>query len=192
MSFLELVKQTRSTRRFKKDYNIPYNTLIDLIKMANMCPSALNRQPMKYIICKNPKINNIITDNVIWAPYIKDFKPSVGQRPNTYLIMVLDKKIVSRAEIDAGIQAQTIMLGASSYGYSGCIMEKFNKPQLTSLFALSDDYEILLLLALGMSDEKIIVDEMKDDDIKFYHDQDGNHHVPKRNYQDLILKEYID
>jgi hypothetical protein len=45
-----------------------------------------------------------------------------------------------------------------------------------------------MILALGKTKEKVIVDEVTNDDVKYWRDEEKNHHVPKRNLNDLIIK----
>ena len=53
---------------------------------------------------------------------------------------------------------------------------------------IPDKFEILLILALGKPVENVIIDDIKDDDVKYWRDSNKNHHVPKRNLKDLIIK----
>ncbi|MEE3394010.1 MAG: nitroreductase family protein [Lachnospiraceae bacterium] len=197
MDFIELIRNTRSTRRFLQSEKISIKDLHTLVRAASLCPSALNRQPMKYIVSNNGNINAEIFKNLIWAPYIKDWDgPVEGQRPAAYLIMVLDKELSPSAEIDAGIQAQSILLCAKSMGISGCMLEKINKPEIAKIFELSDRYEVQLVIALGKGAEDIIMEPVvREEDgghgIKFYHDTEGRHHVPKRSAEEITLREYF-
>ncbi|MDY6324465.1 MAG: nitroreductase family protein [Catonella sp.] len=191
--FLDLIKRTRSTRRFKQDVRIENNVLMKLVSVASYCPSAMNKQPMKYIISNSDEMNRKIFENLIWAPYITDWAgPEPGQRPAAYLIMVLDTDIAEKAEIDSGIQAQSILLCAQSMGISGCMLEKINKQELSKVLELPERYKIQLVIALGVRDEEIVIDPVKDESdgghgIKFYHDEAGRHHVPKRKAEELVL-----
>ena len=44
------------------------------------------------------------------------------------------------------------------------------------------------VLALGKPVEKVIIDEVKDGNIKYWRDNNSNHHVPKRSLGELIVK----
>ena len=54
--------------------------------------------------------------------------------------------------------------------------------------AIPDKYEILLILALGEPVEKVVIDDISNDDVKYWRDEEKTHHVPKRRLDDLILK----
>ncbi len=194
MDFIELMKQTRSTRRFQQDRIIEIDKLETLTEAASLCPSAMNKQPMKYILSNKEPSNKLIFDCLIWAPYIKEWAgPIQGQRPAAYLVMMLDTHLIKKADLDAGIQAQSIMLCARSMGIAGCIMEKVDFKRLAKELEIPEEYEIQLVLALGYPDEKIVregivSDEAGGHDIRFYHGTDGTHHVPKRLPEELIYK----
>ena len=53
---------------------------------------------------------------------------------------------------------------------------------------IPDEYEILLVLALGKPVEQVVIDPVGEDgDVKYWRDADGVHHVPKRSLDELIL-----
>ena len=80
------------------------------------------------------------------------------------------------------------MLGATEEGLGGCIIASIKREELSEDLKIPDKYEILLILALGKPVEKVIIEEIKDDDVKYWRDDKGNHHVPKRDLNDLIIK----
>ena len=51
------------------------------------------------------------------------------------------------------------------------------------------NYEILLVLALGKPVENVIVEDIRNDDVKYWRDSNKNHHVPKRSLEELIIKD---
>jgi hypothetical protein len=53
---------------------------------------------------------------------------------------------------------------------------------------IPERFDILLILALGKPVERVILDEIKDGDVKYWRDDEKNHHVPKRSLDELIIK----
>jgi len=49
-SIHNLVRKSRSIRRFQENRRIPDEILTELVDIARFCPSAGNRQPLRYII----------------------------------------------------------------------------------------------------------------------------------------------
>lgn len=68
------------------------------------------------------------------------------------------------------------------------MIASIKKEQLRYEFKIPDQYEILLVLALGKPVEKVIIDQVMNGDIRYWRDSEKNHHVPKRTLDELILK----
>jgi nitroreductase len=60
-SLLELVKNTRSIRRFKAD-PIPDEYINKIIEVARWAPSGFNQQPWEFVVVKNPKLRKKIVE----------------------------------------------------------------------------------------------------------------------------------
>lgn len=193
MNFMELMKKTRSTRRFKENISVSEDTLYYLLEAASFCPSAMNRQPLKYVLSHSEELNDKIFECLIWAPYIKEWAgPEKGERPAAYMIMCVERSLAENVEFDAGIQAHCIALAAADISLGSCIMEKVNFKKLAKIIDLDESLEPILVIALGEPDEEIVIDDIVDEaegghGIKFYHDEEGRHHVPKRKAGDMLL-----
>jgi nitroreductase len=80
------------------------------------------------------------------------------------------------------------MLGATEAGLGGCMIASIKRDALRDELKLPERFEILLILALGKPVETIIVDDIRDNDVKYWRDEKQIHHVPKRRLDELILK----
>jgi nitroreductase len=185
-----LVKKNRSYRRFRQEIAVERDTLVQLVDLARIASSPHNLQPLKYILSCDAETNEKIFSTLSWAMYLKDWVgPAPGERPPSYIIILGDKEIGSSFERDAGIAAQTIMLGAVEMGYGGCILGSAHHDKLRSFLKIDDRYQIMLVLAVGKPGEKVVIENVgPDGDIKYWRDQDGVHHVPKRALKDIILE----
>ena len=189
MNLKELVFKTRSYRRFDESERIDYKTLAGLIDLARLSASGANRQPLKYLVYNSEKDCARVFHSVVWAAYLKDWDgPDKGERPSAYIVILGDKTITEGFGVDHGIAAQSIMLGATEAGFGGCMIASIRREQLRSELGIPDRFEILLILALGKPVENVIIDEIKDGDVKYWRDADKNHHVPKRTLNELIIK----
>jgi hypothetical protein len=66
-----------------------------------------------------------------------------------------------------------------------------DRPALRQVLDNPEQYEILLILALGKSAETVVLEDVgPDGDIKYYRDEEDVHHVPKRTPGELIVQEY--
>jgi nitroreductase len=68
------------------------------------------------------------------------------------------------------------------------MIASFKKESLTELLRLPEHMEPIMVIALGKPKERVIVDDIKDGDIKYWRDESQNHHVPKRTLDELIYK----
>ncbi|MDR1198240.1 MAG: nitroreductase family protein [Prevotellaceae bacterium] len=184
----ELIAKNRSYRRFYEDVNIDLHALKSFVDLARLSPSARNLQPLKYIISNSKKINGEIFTTLAWAGYLKDWDgPVDGERPSAYIVVVVDKNITqSKPEHDEGIVSQSILLGAVEHGLGGCIIVSVRRQELAKILNISEQYEIALVIALGKPKEKIVITEVKDDDIKYFRDENAVHYVPKRSIDDIV------
>ena len=189
MEFKNIVKQNRSYRRFYEERPIPQDDLIELIDMARLTPSAQNLQPLRYIPASDKEKCSIIFTSLYWAGYLTEWQgPDEGERPSAYIIILSDTSVSKSVKWDHGIAAQTILLGAVSKDYGGCIIGSINKDKLRGDLKIPEQYEIELVIALGHPKENVIVEEIgKNGNIKYYRDEKLNHHVPKRKLRDIIL-----
>lgn len=70
----------------------------------------------------------------------------------------------------------------------GCMIASINKKELRKVLDIPSRYEILLVLALGKPRETVVIDSVGPaDDIKYWRDSKGIHHVPKRSLDDIIV-----
>nr|NQU92684.1 nitroreductase family protein [Bacteroidota bacterium] len=96
--------------------------------------------------------------------------------------------IKSGLKNDQGIAAQSILLGAVDKGLGGCIIGSIKRELLREMLNIDPMLEILLVIALGKPKEQVVIEKMnQDDNIKYWRDENGIHHVPKRNLDDLIV-----
>jgi nitroreductase len=185
----ELIKRNRTYRRFYEEVKIQRNTIEELLELARLSSTGGNLQSLKYIISYNDEKNGLIFPHLRWAGYLKDWDgPVEGERPSAYIIMLLDKNIAKSCFWDHGIACQSILLGAVEKGLGGCQFGSIDREGLIRDLHISDEYEILLAIALGKPKEEVVLEEIGDsNDIKYWRDENQVHHVPKRKLVDLIL-----
>ncbi|MGD2146289.1 MAG: nitroreductase family protein [Anaerolineae bacterium] len=188
----ELVEKNRSYRRFYQDDAIDLETLRALVDLARLSASGSNLQPLKFILSADPETNARIFPNTRWAGYLKDWAgPAEGERPSAYILILGDTEIRRSIGCDHGIAAQSIMLGATERGLGGCMLGALDRKGLREDLDIPERYDILLTLALGRPKETVVLEETgADGDIRYYRDDEGVHHVPKRALEELILGEY--
>lgn len=187
--FEDLVIKNRSIRRFDEKVKVPYQTLVELVDLARQSPSSANLQALKFYLASEPPQTNQIFSSLKFASYLTEWAgPTEGERPAAYILILGDRRIKRQFDFDAGIAAQTIMLGAAERGLGGCILASVHRDWLSEQLDLADDFEIIVALALGKPDEKVVIEAVTPEHgIKYYRDPQGVHHVPKRSLDELII-----
>jgi nitroreductase len=185
----EIVRATRSVRRFKQD-PVPRQTLEELVDLARLSASGGNKQPLKYILCNEPGENDKIFPHTRWAADLKDWDgPTESERPTAYVLILLDKEVSNGAGCDHGIAAQSIVLGAREFGLGACMVGSLDRKGLVEALALEERYEILLAIALGVPGEEVVLEDIEaGQGTAYYRDANDIHHVPKRKLEEIILR----
>ena len=184
----DLVLKNRSYRRFYQEHKITKEELVELIDLARLSPSGRNLQPLKYYLSADDETNEKIFSILAWAAYLKDWNgPEEGEKPSAYIVILGDTRLTNNFMCDHGIVSQSMLLGAVEKGLGGCIFASIKRERLKELLDIDDHFEVLLVIALGKPKEVVIVDEVIDDNIKYYRDEKQVHHVPKRKLKDIII-----
>lgn len=180
----EKIVSRRTVRKYvQKD--VPKEVLSRCVDAARLSPSGANLQPLKYVIVDDHDLLREVFSTLSWAGYLPDYQPSEAEMPRAYIIILLDKKIRGNPGHDAGIAAMSISMVAYDRGLGSCILGAVDRKQLRDVLDLSDDLEIVLVVALGYPAEKPVADKVKDGNIRYWLDENGVLHVPKRDLADI-------
>lgn len=185
----DLVVRTRSIRRFHQEVPVDRETLRELVDLARHSPSGANIQPLRYILICDPEKNARVFPLLSWAGYLKEWSgPVEGERPAGYIVILGDRRLRQSFDVDHGIAAHSILLGATERGLGGCIIATIQRREMRAILGLEQHYDILLVLALGKPKEQVVLEPLgPDGDIKYWRDAEQVHHVPKRSLEELII-----
>jgi len=190
MNLRDLLTANRSYRRFRGDEPLNPRTLVELVELARLCPSAANRQPLRYLVVCDPEDNARVFSRLSWASGLVGWRgPAENERPTGYIVILGDTRVSDQYTVDAGIAAQSILLGAVERGLGGCMLGSIDRDGLRHDFHIPEQYGICLVLALGVPDETVVLENAKTpDDVRYWRDDEGVHHVPKRTMGELLFK----
>jgi hypothetical protein len=121
-----------------------------------------------------------------WAGSLPDYTPSDNEAPTAYIAILLDKNIKESPGHDAGIAAMSISMVAFDEGIASCMLGGIDRVVLRMVLEVPEHLDILLLVALGYAAEKQIADEAKGGNIKYWLDENGVIHVPKRPVNEIL------
>ena len=185
--FLNLVKRARSIRRYDPAKPVGSDALRGFVEAARLTPSAGNLQRLRYLAVTDRDEVLTLTREVKWAGYLSDWDgPTEEEAPTAYLLL-LSPADTGVSKIDVGIAAETILLAAAEAGVGGCMILNFPQKELTERYRLAGKYGIELVISLGAPAEKVEIEEMKSGDVRYYRDETGLHHVPKRSLDEIFL-----
>ena len=192
MNFHELVAGARSYRPFDESKKMAKEALEELAELGRITPCGANKQYIRFALSADEKTNEKIYENLAWAGYLSDWDgPKEGERPTGYILILRDLTLQKNLTVDEGIFAQTIFLGARQMGYGGCMLMNIKRAELMEIFGLDPErYAISMVIALGVPVETVKMVEVKNDDIKYYRDENQVHYVPKRSLDEVIVKEF--
>jgi nitroreductase len=188
--FDELVQKSRSIRRFRPDTPIPEDVLRHLVDLARVTPSGGNAQPLRYRIVSDPAECARVFAQTRWAGALKDWDgPDENERPTGYIVICTSAESERIPQIDIGIAAQTIQLGATYLGYGACQLGSIGREEIRDALGIPTEWAVRLLLALGSPGETVVLEDMPPGGSKdYWRDDEEVHHVPKRRLTDILIR----
>ncbi len=170
MQTIETIKSRRSIRKFKED-QIPHQVLEQVIQAAVYAPSWKNTQITRYIAIESGAIKEKIVESDL-----PEFNKKIIQ--NAPLLMALavvknrsgyerdgsfsTSKGSGWEMFDCGIAAQTLCLAAHECGLGTVILGVFNHEKIAHILNLSNDQDLVALIAMGYPDEAPVMPRRKE------------------------------
>ncbi|MFX1308974.1 MAG: nitroreductase family protein [Promethearchaeota archaeon] len=191
MDFENIIYNRRTIRRFKQE-SISLEIIKKLIDFARVAPMARNVQALEFIIIQNENIRNELFPLVNWAGSLPEDQrtPEKGREPTAYIIVLVNTTIKNAyVDFDVGAAVENILLGAVHFGIGCCWMGSINRDKIRKLLEIPEYYNIKHVISLGYPDEKSVMESYVDS-FKYWKDDGGGTHVPKRALEDIIFKIY--
>lgn len=188
MNVYEAAVKRRTIRKFLQK-PIPMEILLKLLNAARLAPSAGNLQPCEYILVTDKALLESVFSTLKWARYIApEGTPKEGERPVAYVVVLVNtKKAGEGGEIDCAAAIENMILTAWEEGIGSCWIASVDRNRLREILSIPEYCKICFVVALGYKAEEPIVEEMKDDDVKYWKDEKGVLHVPKRRLNDIAF-----
>lgn len=187
-NLMELLRTRRTYRRFEQK-PIEQEIIDEILEAARLASSAANKQPLSYIVVKEPdKVADVFVYTK-WAGYLPPElgQPKENERPVLFIAVVGNVDIYKNYDTDAGLAISNMTLAAWNHGIGSCIIGACDKPKLSEIFGLTENQQLHTVVAFGYpSHSSRIVDLDKDGDCKYYLDNNKNYVVPKRKLQDIV------
>jgi nitroreductase len=122
-----------------------------------------------------------------WAGYIApEGNPKPGQEPQAYIVVLVNTSIREKGfEWDSGAAIENIILSAWEKGVGSCWIISMDKERVKEVLGVPDSHIVDSVVALGYPAETPVI-EVMEDSIKYWKDEQGRLHVPKRKLEDVI------
>ena len=184
MNITDAITQRRTIRKYKQ-HPIPKDILNNLVNAARLAPSAMNKQPLEYVVVDDRKLTAKMFDQVKWAGYISPRgTPEEGEKPTGYILVLINKELkTAYTNHDIGAAAQNLMLQAEEYDIGCCWIGSLNKDKVREILHVPQTYELDTLIAMGYKDEKS--EYYDSDDTVKYDKINGQYKVPKRKLETI-------
>jgi nitroreductase len=147
MSSIDLILSRRSIRKYE-DKDIPEEVINQILESGRQAPSAVNLQPIRFVIVNNQDI-------------LKDLCSSLINRwvKSAPLVIVgcADSKAMLTgkwAVVDATIAMENMVIAAWSLGIGSCWIGGCNEKKVKELLKIPDRWNVVALLTLGYPAEQ--------------------------------------
>ena len=189
MELMDLIRTNRTYRRFKQTA-VSDEIIAEVLEAARNASSAANRQPLSYVVVKSQKKVEEVFALTKWAGYLppEQGQPKKGEEPVLFIGVVENTDINKNCDTDAGLAIANMRLAAWAHGVGSCIIGACNKPELSRMFGLAQNQVHHTIIAFGYPSHASSIEDMKNDDVKYYLDGNRNYVVPKRRIDDVVTE----
>jgi len=153
MSVLEVIRQRRSVRVYKKD-PIPEESLFRVLEAARLAPSGKNLQPWKFVVVQDSALKKKLARASNDQEFIADAPLIIvacGFPDECYRAM---GRYMKSWPVDVTIALEHLILQAQEEGLGTCWIGSFEEEEVKSLLAVPEDVKVLALTPLGYPAEE--------------------------------------
>ena len=187
MDVYEAIRGRRTIRRFT-GAPVEKKVLTRLVDAARLAPSGGNLQPLEFIAVSEPELVARLAEHVKWAAYIHPAgNPPEGHCPGAFIATLVNQQIaLDGAQYDVAAAVMTMILAARAAGLGSCWMGNIDRQAIAAVLKVPDTgWKLDSVLALGVPDESPVVEPFESS-VKYWKDEKGVLHVPKRALKDIL------
>lgn len=147
LDLFEVLKHRKSMRYYLRA-PIPDEIILKIINAARLAPSAGNIQPWHFIVVRDKTKRKKIAQGCKYGKFLS--------KSPVVIIACGDKQASSRwYTVDTSIALEHIVLAATAYNLGTCWVGMFDEEGIRIMVSIPENFEIIALLALGYSREKM-------------------------------------
>lgn len=187
MNVYDAARSRRTIRKFKQE-TVTQKDIAKIIDCARLAPYGANMQPLKFTVIKDEAKRRELYPLIKYAGYLTDWNPTFEECPPVFIAVLSDTSIkpAANTECDCGAAVMSMCLEAEELGLGSCWLGAIDRPNIKRALGLDEKYEVKYLLGIGYPAQRGEVFDM-DGDIKYYFDENGDVHVPKRTMDEILV-----
>lgn len=147
MSTVDLILSRRSIRKYEKK-DIPEDILNQILETGRQAPSAVNRQPIHFVVVNDHDLLKDLCNNFI-ARFVKYAPLAIVGCAYTKALWTGKWAI-----IDATIAMENMVISAWSLGIGSCWVGACNKKKIKELLKIPEKWKVVALLTFGYPAEQ--------------------------------------
>jgi nitroreductase len=147
LSLLDVILSRRSIRNYENK-EIPQEILHQVLEAGRQAPSAVNRQPIHFIVVTDIQAKNELSKS-LFAKHLKN-------APIVIVGCADEKSLLTGkwAVVDTTIAMQNIVIAAWTFGIGSCWIGSFSEEKVKGLFKIPGKWKVVALLTLGYPAEE--------------------------------------
>jgi nitroreductase len=150
VDILNLLKSRRSIRLYQ-DKPVPQDLLLQILEAGRWAPSGVNLQPWHFIVVTDAETRKRVGE----ATRFLFIKSSHVENAPAIIILGFDTHKGKYGRYDATFAGGNMMMMATSLGLGTCWIGAFDQPKMKSILDIPDPIEVIGLITLGYSNEKV-------------------------------------
>ena len=147
MSIIDTILTRRSIRRYEAK-DIPEEVLQQILEAGRQAPSAVNRQPIRFVVVKDKDLLKRLCDTFI-TRFIKTAPVAIVGCADVKSLLT-----GKWAVVDATIAMQNMVLAAWALGVGSCWIGACNEEKVKELLRIPDEWKVVALVTLGYPAEQ--------------------------------------
>ncbi len=147
MSFLDAIYSRRSIRKYENK-DIPQEILQQILEAGRCAPSAVNRQPFRFVVVNDREIMKDFCDNLI-ARFVKYAPAAIAGCADIKSLLTGNWAVV-----DTTIAMQNMVIAASALGIGSCWIGACNEEKVKKALKIPDKWKFVALITLGYPAEQ--------------------------------------
>jgi len=142
MSLLNVILSRRSIRKYENK-EIPQEILQQILEAGRQAPSAVNRQPFRFVVVKDHEIMKELCDNMI-TRFVKYAPVAIAGCADVKSLLT-----GKWAVVDTTIAMQNMVIAAWTLGIGSCWIGACNEEEVKKMLKIPDKWKVVALITLG-------------------------------------------